>query len=205
MLIPVDPAAKTGAAVGSAANFVGLLAGVEIEAAPLALRMRFPRASWSGMAGRRRQGLADCRAGLPLRSAVRIGADRRRPDPSAPTSSRAPNWQRLVETYPKSTIFLASGVVVHEAGGTAAGTRRRRRRRGRLRQGAGRGGAAMAEARRGSCSGSAADATPSSGRQAARRAAVWAPDRRASGRARRRGSRRARPAGCSPAPSPGPT
>ena len=119
LLLRLDPAGADGIAVASAGDLARVVAGVEIELAPVALDAGFlgPLAgAWLHAAAR-----SSPRARLalhldPLGVFARSGTS---PGPiEAHVALAAALAVRLHETYPDAAFMLASGAAVHEAGGT---------------------------------------------------------------------------------------
>jgi methylmalonyl-CoA mutase len=122
MVVRVDPTGRRGVAVGSAEGLARVLEGVELELAPVALEAGFlgPKAAdWL-------HGLAKSSPGArlllhldPMSAFAEAGAS---PGPvESHVISAATVAARLSQAYPKAELFLASGRVVHEAGGGEAG------------------------------------------------------------------------------------
>ena len=120
-IVRIDPTGKTGVAVGSAGALAQVLDGVIVELAPVALDAGFlgPQAAdWLGSVAK-----ASPKALLrfhldPLSGLAEAGAS---PGPiEAHLISAATVGARLADTYPQAQLFLASGRVVHEAGGGEA-------------------------------------------------------------------------------------
>jgi methylmalonyl-CoA mutase len=121
-VIRIDPAGAAGVAIGSAADLIRALDGVILEFAPVALDAGFlgPQAAdWLGAVAKASPA-ALVRFHLdPLSAFAEAGAS---PGPiEAHLISAANAAVRLAETYPQGQLFLASGRVVHEAGGGEAG------------------------------------------------------------------------------------
>ena len=121
LLLRIDPAGRDGVAIGSAEDMARVLAGVEIELAPVALDGGFlgvQAARWLHFAAK-----SAPRAKLalhldPLSAFARTGGS---PGPiEAHVSAAGSLAAGLRDTYPDATAFLASGAVAHEAGGTEA-------------------------------------------------------------------------------------
>lgn len=121
-ILHLDPAAEHGVAVGSADHLARALDGVLLELAPVALDAGFlgPKAAdWLGTVAK-----ASPAARLlfhidPLSAFAEEGAS---PGPiESHLISAATVGVRLAETYPQAQLFLASGRVVHEAGGGEVG------------------------------------------------------------------------------------
>ncbi len=120
-VLRIDPAGKTGVALGSAADLARALDGVILEFAPVALDAGFlgPQAAdWLGAAAKASPS-ALVRFHLdPVSAFAEAGAS---PGPiEAHLISAATVAARLAETYPQAQLMLASGRVVHEAGGGEA-------------------------------------------------------------------------------------
>lgn len=120
-VIRIDPAGRAGVAAGSAADLTRTLDGVILEFAPVALDAGFlgPQAAdWLGAAAKASPS-ALLRFHLdPLSAYAEAGAS---PGPIEAHLIFAANVAaRLAETYPLAQLFLASGRVVHEAGGGEA-------------------------------------------------------------------------------------
>ncbi len=121
VVLKIDPTGHAGVAVGSAADLARALAGVVLEMAPVALDAGFlgPKAAdWLAAAAKSSPG-AKLRLNLdPLSAFAETGAS---PGPiEAHVISAATVATRLADTYPQGQLFLASGRVVHEAGGGEA-------------------------------------------------------------------------------------
>ncbi|WP_374576081.1 methylmalonyl-CoA mutase family protein [Phenylobacterium sp.] len=121
-ILRIDPTAQDGVAVGSADQLARALEGVLLELAPVALDAGFlgPKAAdWLGTVAK-----ASPTARLlfhldPLSAFAGAGAS---PGPiESHLVSAATVAVRLAETYPQAQLFLASGRVVHEAGGGEVG------------------------------------------------------------------------------------
>lgn len=120
-IVRLDPSGKAGVAVGSSEHLAQVLDGVILELAPVALDAGFlgPQAAdWLGAVARSAPA-ALLRLHLdPLSAFAEAGAS---PGPiEAHLISAANVAARLTELYPQAHLFLASGRVVHEAGGGEA-------------------------------------------------------------------------------------
>jgi methylmalonyl-CoA mutase len=120
-VVRIDPAGKAGVAVGSATDLARVLDGVILEVAPVTLDAGFlgPQAAdWLGAVAKASPS-ALLRIHLdPLSAFAEAGAS---PGPIEAHLICAANVAaRLAETYPQAQLFLASGRVVHEAGGGEA-------------------------------------------------------------------------------------
>jgi methylmalonyl-CoA mutase len=117
----IDPAGKAGVAIGSAAGLARALDEVILELAPVALDAGFlgPQAADWLSATAKASPNALLRFHLdPLSAYAEAGAS---PGPvEAHMISAANVGARLAQTYPLAQLFLASGRVVHEAGGGEA-------------------------------------------------------------------------------------
>ena len=121
LLLRLDASGRDGIAVGSADDLARVLTGVQLDLAPVALDAGFagPQAAeWLHAAAR---SAPRARLALhldPLSAFARTGSS---PGPiAAHVTAAAALAARLRETYPEASAFLASGAVVHEAGGAAA-------------------------------------------------------------------------------------
>jgi methylmalonyl-CoA mutase len=120
-VLRIDPTGAAGCAIGSEAELARALADVILELAPVALDAGFlgPQAAdWLSAIAKASPG-ALLRFHLdPLSALAEAG---RSPGPiEAHLISAANVAARMAETYPKAQLFLASGRVVHEAGGGEA-------------------------------------------------------------------------------------
>jgi methylmalonyl-CoA mutase len=120
-LVRIDPTGERGVAVGSAEDLARVLNGVILELAPVGVDAGFlgvQAADWLADAGKSSP-TAQLMFHLdPLSAFAEAG---RSPGPiEAHLIAGANAGARLSATYPKASLFLASGRVVHEAGGGAA-------------------------------------------------------------------------------------
>lgn len=120
-ILRIDPTGQAGVAIGSAADLSRALDAIILEIAPVALDAGFlgPQAAdWLGLAAKSSPA-AQIRLHLdPLSVFAESGTS---PGPiEAHLISAANAAVRLAETYPLAQLFLASGRVVHEAGGGEA-------------------------------------------------------------------------------------
>lgn len=121
-LIHIDPGGNTGVAVGSAKDLARVLDGVTLELAPVALDAGFlgPKAAdWLAAAAK---GSPAARLFFHLDPLSAFAEAGQSPGPiESHLVSAATVARRLADTYPQAGLFLASGRVVHEAGGGEAG------------------------------------------------------------------------------------
>ncbi len=121
VLIEIDPGGAHGVAVGSAEGFGRLLDGVMLDLAPVALDAGFlgaTYAEWLAAAAKASPAAPLAFHLDPLSALAAAGAS---PGPiESHIAGGASLAARLAETYPKSSLFRASGRAVHEAGGSPA-------------------------------------------------------------------------------------
>lgn len=121
-LLVIDPSGAHGVAIGSATDMARALEGVMLEMAPVALDAGFhgPKAAdWLGSAAKNSPTALLHFHMDPLSAFARGGES---PGPvESHLVSAATVGARLAEAYPRASLFLASGRVVHEAGGGEAG------------------------------------------------------------------------------------
>lgn len=121
-LIRLDPTGAAGVAVGSAEGLARVLDGVMLELAPVALDAGFlgPKAAdWLAAAAK---GSPAAKLFLHLDPLSAFAEAGESPGPiESHLVSAATVARRLAESYPDAGLFLASGRVVHEAGGGEAG------------------------------------------------------------------------------------
>ncbi|MFL5295688.1 MAG: methylmalonyl-CoA mutase family protein [Phenylobacterium sp.] len=120
-VVRIDPTGQRGVAIGSEAGLARALDGVILELAPVTLDAGFlgPQAAdWLSAAAKASPG-ALLRFHLdPLSAYAEAGAS---PGPiEAHLIAAANAARRLADSYPQAQLFLASGRVVHEAGGGEA-------------------------------------------------------------------------------------
>ncbi|MCR5879320.1 methylmalonyl-CoA mutase family protein [Phenylobacterium sp. J367] len=120
-VVKIDPTGEAGVAVGSAEGLARVLQGVIVELAPVALDAGFlgPKAAdWLGAVAKASPGAKLNLHMDPLSAFAETGAS---PGPiESHLVSAATVGVRLAETYPQAQLMLASGRVVHEAGGGEA-------------------------------------------------------------------------------------
>ena len=120
-VVRIDPTGRNGVAVGSADDLARALNGVVLEMAPVGLDAGVlgARASeWLGAVAKSSPGAKLNFHMDPLSAFAETGAS---PGPiEGHLSDAAAAGARLAETYPHGELFMASGRVVHEAGGGEA-------------------------------------------------------------------------------------
>lgn len=120
-LVRIDPSGQNGVAIGSADGLARTLDGVILELAPVGVDAGFlgtQAADWLAAAGKSSPAALLMFHLDPLSAFAEAG---RSPGPiEAHLIAAANAGARLSEPYPKASLFLASGRVVHEAGGGAA-------------------------------------------------------------------------------------
>ena len=121
LLLRIDPTGEHGVAIGSAEGLARALDGVLLDVAPIALDAGFlgPKAAdWLGALGKDAPTAPLALHLDPLSAFAEAGAS---PGPiEAHLIAAATVAARLAEPYPRASLFLASGRVVHEAGGGEA-------------------------------------------------------------------------------------
>lgn len=121
VLISIDPTGQTGVAVGSPEGLARVLNDVLLDLAPVALDAGFlgPKAAdWLGSAAKAAPN-APLAFHLDPLTAFAVGGTSPGPVESHIISA-ATVAARLSATYPKASLFLASGQAAHEAGGSEA-------------------------------------------------------------------------------------
>jgi len=120
-IVRIDPSGRNGVAIGSAEGLARALDGVILELAPVGIDAGFlgvQAADWLADSGKSSPTALLMFHLDPLGAFAEAGSS---PGPiEAHLIASANAGARLAETYPKASLFLASGRVVHEAGGTAA-------------------------------------------------------------------------------------
>ena len=121
ILVRLDSGAGGGVAVASAEDLAQVLDGVEAELAPIALDAGFlgtTAAGWLHDVAKASPGARLAFHLDPLSAFADAGAS---PGPiAAHIKAAAALGAQLAETYPRAHLFLASGTVAHEAGGSPA-------------------------------------------------------------------------------------
>lgn len=121
VLLKIDPTGANGVAIGSADSLAQVLDGVVLELAGVALDAGFlgvQAADWLAAAAKSSPGALLAFHLDPLGALAQTGAS---PGPIESHLIAAANaGVRLAQVYPKASVFLASGAVVHEAGGGEA-------------------------------------------------------------------------------------
>ncbi len=120
-LIAVDPTGTHGVAVGAAADLTTVLNSVVLELAPIAIDAGFlgPQAAeWLAAAAK---GSPTAKLAFHLDPLSAFAQSGQSPGPIADhIKAAAETAARLAEIHPQAGLFLASGRVVHEAGGGEA-------------------------------------------------------------------------------------
>ena len=118
LLLRLDPTGADGVAVATPDDLARVLAGVELELAAVALDAGFAGVAAAEHLHAVARSAPRARLALhldPLSAFARAGSS---PGPiDAHVAAAAEVAARLRQTYPEATVFLASGAVVHEAGG----------------------------------------------------------------------------------------
>ena len=121
LLLQLDPGGRDGIAVGGADDLARVLEGVLLDVAPIALDAGFlgPKAAdWLGAAAK---GAPAAQLSFHLDPLSALAASGASPGPiEAHLIASATVAVRLAETYPRASLFLASGRAAHEAGGGEA-------------------------------------------------------------------------------------
>ncbi len=121
LLLKVDPAGLDGVALADSAHLAEALEGVEIDLAPIALDAGLLGPIAAGWLAVRAKGAPNARLHFhmdPISAFAEAGLT---PGPVAGHLLSAANTAaRHAPAYPKATAFLASGRVIHEAGGGEA-------------------------------------------------------------------------------------
>jgi len=122
VILAIDPSGQAGLAVGSPEGLARALQGVMLELAPVGLDAGFlgPQAAdWLGSAAKSSPTARLLFHLDPLSAFAEAGES---PGPmESHLVSAATVAARLTQAYPQAGLFLASGRVVHEAGGGEAG------------------------------------------------------------------------------------
>lgn len=120
-LVRIDPSGQDGVAVGSADGLERLFEGVMLDLAPVALDAGFlgrQSAAWLAAAAKASPAAPLAFHLDPLSGLAAAGAS---PGPIEHHVTAAADFAaRVVETYPRASLFCASGRVVHDAGGSPA-------------------------------------------------------------------------------------
>ncbi len=121
VVVRIDPTGRAGVAVGSADGLARVLDGVVLELASVALDAGFLGAKAVDWLAAAAKSSPNARLEFhldPLGALAEAGAS---PGPiEAHLIAAAGVGARLAEPYPKASLFLASGRIVHEAGGGEA-------------------------------------------------------------------------------------
>ena len=120
-ILKIDPSGQAGVAAGSAEDLAVALQDIILEVAPIGLDAGFlgpEAADWLGTVAKASPGARPLFHLDPLSAFAETGAS---PGPiESHLVSAATVARRLAEAYPLAQLFLASGRVVHEAGGGEA-------------------------------------------------------------------------------------
>jgi methylmalonyl-CoA mutase len=120
-LLSIDPSGERGAAIGSASDLAGVLDDVLTDVAPIALDAGFlgpAAADWLSAAAKASPAAPLALHLDPLSAFAEAGSS---PGPIESHLIAAANTAaRLAPSHPKASLVLATGRVVHEAGGTSA-------------------------------------------------------------------------------------
>ena len=120
-LVRIDPTGEAGVAIGSAEALAGVLDGVLLDIAPIALDAGYlgvRAADWLGAAAKASPAAPLALHLDPLSALALTGGS---PGPIESHVIAAANVAaRLAPTYPRASLFLASGRVAHEAGAAPA-------------------------------------------------------------------------------------
>ena len=118
LLVKLDPSGQNGVAAGSAQDLARVLEGTLLDVAPVALDAGFlgpSAADWLALAAK---GAPAAKLAFHLDPLSAFAASGSSPGQiEAHLVACASTAVRLAETYPKASLFLASGRPVHEAGG----------------------------------------------------------------------------------------
>ena len=121
LLVRIDPTGEDGVAVACAEDLAHVLAGVELELAPVALDAGFLGVEAAGWLHAAARSAPRAKLAFHLDPFSRYARDGASPGSlSVQVAQGAALAARLHETYPEATAFLASGGAVHEAGGSEA-------------------------------------------------------------------------------------
>jgi methylmalonyl-CoA mutase len=121
LLLRIDPSGADGVAIGSAEALGRVLDGVLLEVAPVALDAGFLGAKAADWLGAAAKGAPAAELAFHLDPLGAFAVAGESPGPiEAHLISAATVAARLAESYPKATLFLASGRAAHEAGGGEA-------------------------------------------------------------------------------------
>ncbi|MEI7933183.1 MAG: methylmalonyl-CoA mutase family protein, partial [Alphaproteobacteria bacterium] len=121
VLVKIDPRGKSGVAVGSKDDLARVLNGVLLDIAPVAMNAGYLGPEVADWLGELTKGAPEAEPQFhldPLTAFAQAGAS---PGPIESHLLHAANVAvRLGRAYPKAGLFIASGRIAHEAGGTEA-------------------------------------------------------------------------------------
>ncbi|MDR3506304.1 MAG: methylmalonyl-CoA mutase family protein [Caulobacteraceae bacterium] len=121
VVLAIDPTGVHGTAVGSPEALAEALDGVVLELAPVALDAGFLGAKAADWLGAAAKASPNALLSFHLDPLSALAVAGRSPGPiESHLIGAATVASRLTETYPRAGLFLASGQVVHEAGGDEA-------------------------------------------------------------------------------------
>lgn len=121
LLLRLDPAGETGVAAGSQDDLARALDGVLLDLAPVALDAGFLGAQAADWLAVLAKGAPEAPLAFHLDPLSAFAREGRSPGPlGACVTAAAKAGACHAGTYPRASLFLASGRFVHEAGGTEA-------------------------------------------------------------------------------------
>jgi methylmalonyl-CoA mutase len=121
ILLRLDPSGDTGVAVASREDLARVLDGVFLELAPVALDAGFMGSLAAIWLGELAKGAPSAPSAFNLDPLGAFAAAGESPGPMASILRQTGETAAaLAQTYPAATLMLASGRIVHEAGGTQA-------------------------------------------------------------------------------------
>jgi methylmalonyl-CoA mutase len=121
VLIKIDPKGQSGVAIGSQDGLARVLDGVMLDLAPVALNAGFHGPEAAEWLAALAKGAPEAELYLHLDPITQFAQKGSSPGPiESHILHAATTAVRLGRTYPKAGLFLASGRIAHEAGGTEA-------------------------------------------------------------------------------------